>query len=169
MPVTLYCVYEPRGKAFDLAKRADKLAFVKQGFSWPALLFPVVWLVYQRMWIELVLFVAAFAALGWVFGLDGRAQALFGWVSFALVLLLALEANDLRGAALERRGYRLAGIAGGRGRDAAELAFFRSWLPQQTSGERHGGLDRGPERASYPDAQAASGDGDEVIGLFPRP
>ena len=131
MPVTLYSVYEPRAEAPDLIQRADRLAFVKEGFSWPALLVPVFWLIYQRMWIELALFVAVLAALPWVFGVDARAEALLGWASFALILLFAFEANDLRAAALERRGYRLAGVASGRGRDAAELAFFRSWLPQQ--------------------------------------
>ena len=62
---------------------------------------------------------------------------MFGWLSLALVVLFAFEANDLRRAALERRGYKV-GTAIGAGRDFAELAFFRSWLPQQERGRPRG-------------------------------
>ena len=55
---------------------------------------------------------------------------MFGWLSLALVVLFAFEANDLRRAALERRGYKQMGTAIGAGRDDAELAFFRTWLPR---------------------------------------
>ena len=61
--MTVYSVYEPDKEAPDLAVRADRLAFVKEGFSWPALFLPALWLLYQRMWIELIVFVVAFAAL----------------------------------------------------------------------------------------------------------
>jgi hypothetical protein len=32
---------------------------------------------------------------------------------------------------LERRGYRLVGVAHGRHRSEAELSFFRTWLPSR--------------------------------------
>ena len=129
--MTVYSVYEPGAEAPDIAERADRLAFVKEGFSWPALFLPALWLIYQRMWIELIVFVIACVALQWAFGLSDQGQALFGWASLALVVLFAFEANDLRTAALERRGYQLAGVASGRDRTDAERSFFRAWLPQQ--------------------------------------
>ena len=169
--MTVYSVYEPPAQAPDLLSRAERLAFVKEGFSWPALFFPAFWLIYQRMWLELGGFVAILAALQWALGFDARAQDLVGWAGLALILLFAFEANDLRVAALKRRGYRLAGVAIGSGRDAAELAFFRSWLPQQTR-SREGDLVAGePERrrGGPPHlADQAGAEGDEVIGLFPR-
>ncbi len=167
--MTLYSVYEPRAEAPDLIERADRLAFVTEGFSWPALLVPAFWLIYQRMWVELVVFVIACVALQWAFGLSDQGQALLGWASLALVVLFAFEANDLRTAALERRGYRLAGVASGRDRTDAERWFFRAWLPQQAKAAR--GVERGQERAR--DGEAAKpvtrGEAEEVIGLFPRP
>jgi hypothetical protein len=170
--VTLYSVYEPPAAAPDLEARAEGLTFVRQGFSWGALLVPAIWLLYRRMWLELILFVLLLALLAWAAGPSDMGQALLGWGSMALVVLFAFAANDLRAEALERRGYRLAGIANGRGRDAAELAFFRSWLPRQLrAGER--GRDAAPERTALAKAPAPAerrgGDGDEVIGLFPRP
>jgi hypothetical protein len=167
--VTVYSVYEPGKEAPDIAVRADRLAFVKEGFSWPAFFLPALWLIYQRMWIELVVFVIACVALQWAFGLSDQGQALLGWASLALVVLFAFEANDLRTAALERRGYRLAGVASGRDRTDAERWFFRAWLPQQAKAAR--GVERGQERAR--DGEAAKpvtrGEAEEVIGLFPRP
>lgn len=167
----VYSVYEPRAEAPDLVTRADRLAFIKEGFSWPALLIPVFWLLYQRMWIELAAFVILLAGLQWLFGAGGQGQSVFGWVGLALIVLFAFEANDLRAASLERRGYRFAGIAAGRSREAAELRFFRTWLPRQARAAREaepgpGGAERGRERTS--DAGPPPGaEGDEVIGLFP--
>jgi Protein of unknown function (DUF2628) len=169
--VIVYSVYEPQAEAPDLATRADRLAFVREGFSWPALLIPAFWLIYQRMWIELAVFVLLLAGLQWLFGVSAQGQSLFGWVSLALIVLFAFEANDLRTAALERRGYHLAGVAAGRSREAAELRFFCAWLPQQSRRARDaqrgpGGAERGREPTPYagPPPEA---EGDEVIGLFP--
>jgi hypothetical protein len=167
--VTVYSVYEPGSEAPDLARRADRLAFVKEGFSWPAFFIPALWLIYQRMWIELILFLVAFGALQWVFGLGEQAQALFGWASLALVVLFAFEASDLRIAALERRGYRLAGVVSGRDRADAELSFFRAWLPQQAKAAKAPERGQVRPRHSQASASGARGETEEVIGLFPRP
>ncbi len=98
---------------------------------------------------------------------------MLGWISIAIVVLFAFEANDLRVAALERSGYRPVGVAVGRGVDDAELQFLRSWLPRQQGAaqERQGGQDRrGQAKAQAPQAPAIrGGEGEEVIGLFPVP
>ena len=167
--MTLYSIYEPPGEAQDPEERAEALVFVRQGFSWPALLVPGLWLLYQRMWLELIAFVALFALLGWVFDpSDDRGQTLFAWLSVALIVLFAFEANELRGAALERQGYAQAGTAVGAGRDAAELAFLQTWLPrQEKTRERQPSPER-PGNAGIP-APKGSGEAEGVIGLFPTP
>ena len=166
--VTLYSVYEPPGEAEDLEDRAEKLVFVKEGFSWPALLVPGLWLLYRRMWLELVLFLGLFIVLGWVFGPGEHGKTVFGWLSLALIVLFAFEANDLRRAALERKGYQQMGTAIGRDPDAAELAFFRSWLPRQEKGRQRDVVVDRPGSAGIP-APRTSGEAEGVIGLFPRP
>jgi Protein of unknown function (DUF2628) len=166
--VAVYSVYEPPKPPADLALRAEKLAFVKEGFSWPALLVPALWLIYQRMWIELLIFLAIFTVLPFAFGWNQQNEQLVGWIGFALTLLFAFEANDLKSAALERRGYRLAGVAMGSDRTEAELSFFRRWLPQQTSSVQASPSEAEPVQASAP-APRSGGVSEEVIGLFPRP
>jgi hypothetical protein len=166
--VTLYSVFEPPSEAPDLEARADGLVFVKEGFSWPALLIPGLWLIYRWMWLELLLFLGLFLVVGWLFGTSDAGEAMFGWLSLGLVVLFAFEANDLRRAALERRGYRQIGTAIGRSLDAAELAFFRTWLPQQVSLRPRASVAGLTGRAEIP-APKGSGESEGVIGLFPVP
>ena len=54
--MTVYSVYEPPTKRRTLLCARTALAFVKEGFSWPAFFVPALWLIYHRMWIELVVF-----------------------------------------------------------------------------------------------------------------
>jgi Protein of unknown function (DUF2628) len=167
--VTVYSVYEPSGSDADTQARADKIAFVKEGFNWPALIVPVLWLIYQRMWLELIVFVAVIGMLPFLFGASDAGREAAGWVSIGLTLLFAFEANDLRGWALKRRGYRFSGVVSGRDRIAAERSFFTAWLPEQARAARR---IVPPAIATPPTGAGAatprSRGGDEVIGSFPR-
>ena len=167
--MTVYSVYEPPVPVPDLTERADRLAFVKEGFSWPAFLVPLLWLIYYRMWIEFVVLVLVYIGLQLAFGADSQGHALTVWASFAIAVLFAFEANDLRAASLERRGYRLAGVASGRDRIDAERSFFGVWLPQQVRTAREPAAPPEPRRESETRTLLARGEGEEVIGLFPRP
>ena len=168
MPV--YAVYAPPKEAPDLIERADSLAFVKEGFSWPAFFVPLLWLLYYRMWIEFVLLLAVYLLLQLVFGTQMEGETLAAWASLGVGVLFAFEANDLRAASLMRRGYRLQGVAIGRDRNEAERAFFTSWLPRQQAR-----LAKTSERKDEPPREGEAqvpmprAEGEEVIGLFPRP
>jgi hypothetical protein len=166
--VTVYSVYEPPSQVTNVVERADKLAFVKEGFSWPALFVPLLWVLYQRMWIEFVVLALVYVALQVAFGSEAQGQALAAWASFAVSVLFAFEANDLRAAALERKGYRLAGVTSGRDRTEAERSFFTAWLPQQTSAPR--APSRSPEARRENEALPATPrrESEDVIGLFPQ-
>jgi hypothetical protein len=170
--VTVYNVYEPpEGADADAMERAEKVVFVKEGFNWVALIVPAFWLLFQRMWLELVVLLVLVIGPQWMFGPEEAGQRVAGLVTLGLTVLFAFEANDLRGWALQRRGYRFAGVATGRGRDEAERSFFTAWLPQQDRRVRapaqrpktKTGVSRPP--ASSP---SRASDADEVIGSFPR-
>jgi hypothetical protein len=168
--VTVYSVYEPPVPATDVIERADRLAFVREGFSWVALLMPLLWLVYHRMWIEFVVLLLVYIGLQLAFGSDAQGQGLTAWAGLAISVLFAFEANDLRTASLERRGYRFAGVASGRDRIDAERSFFTEWLPQQEREARQTFTPPPlPRRGAEARTPPARGEGEEVIGLFPRP
>jgi len=163
--VTAYYVYEPSSESPNLSARAEQLDFVKDGISWPALIVPAFWLIYHRMWIELLVYLAAYGVLGWAMTYSENSADFLAWVGIALSLLLAFEANDLRRYALERKGYRQLGVAIGGSSEAAELSFFRAWLPEQSRSARP--PERSPKREAS--VRVAPNEAEDVIGLFPRP
>ena len=168
--MTVYSVYEPPVPAPDLIERADRLAFVKEGFAWPAFFVPLLWLIYHRMWIEFVVLLLVYIALQLAFGTDTQGQTLAACASLAIGILFAFEANDLRTASLERRGYRFAGVASGRDRIDAERSFFTAWLPRQERAARQPFTPPPPpRRGTEARTPPARGEGEDVIGLFPRP
>ena len=170
--MTVYTVYEPpEGADADTMARAEKIVFVKEGFNWVALIVPAFWLLFQRMWLELLALLVLVIGLQWMLGPGEAGRQVAALVTLGLTVLFAFEANDLRGWALRRRGYRFAGVAAGRDREEAERSFFSAWLPQQ---DRH-------VRALVPNLQTRTGEppasasppsrasgADEVIGSFPR-
>jgi len=167
--VTVYAVYEPPAGTKDLTERAEKLAFVKEGFSWPAFFIPLLWLLYQRMWIEFTVLLLIYIGVSVAIGADSQAQALSFWINLAISVLFAFEANDLREASLRRRGYRFAGTASGRSRTDAERSFFNLWLPEQIRQARETEAMPAPSRDTEIRPPLPHGEGEQVIGLFPRP
>src|SRR5687768_16524893 len=116
-----YTVHAPPG---DDAP-PERFAFVKDGFSWPALFIPILWLVWHRLWLALVWYIAWVLALAWVDRLAGE-----GWATILAVLgalFLALEGNDIRRRSLASRGWRDLGAAAGSNREEAEIRFFGEW------------------------------------------
>ena len=107
--MTLYAVFDRR--------QDEAPAVVPDRFSWFAALLPPVFLAAHGLWLELVGFVVALAAVSFAASLVG-ADAAF-WLYVLLVVLLGFEAGALRRRALRRRGYIYRGevIAG-----AADLA-----------------------------------------------
>jgi hypothetical protein len=156
--MTIYTVLSPPPVAGDIAPDPLSLLFVKEGFSWPALFFPEVWLIVRRMWLVLLLDVLMIvAALSLAQEAAGAAIAL---VVLPLArVLFALEANGLRRWTYFRHGYRLIGVVEGRRLWEAELRFFVDWAP--------GSAAPAPSEPEPPSPKRASPEAGEVVGLFP--
>jgi len=132
-----FTVHEPAEPASDPLKRADQLVFVKEGVAWLALFFPVIWLLVQRMWLVLVLFILALIGVSAATMSLGANQQIAGLSSIALAILLAVQANDLRRWKLNRSGYRMVAAVAGRSRDECERRFFADWTDQMDLGESY--------------------------------
>ena len=104
----------------------DRAVFVKEGFSWPAFLFPLIWLLYQRLWLAFALYLLAVAAIGTA-AADLPGGPLVALV-LALNLILGFEANDLKRRAMLRRGYREEGPVLAEGLLHAETRYFEPRL-----------------------------------------
>ena len=104
------------------AEAAERAAFVKDGFCWPALIIPLIWLIWRRMWLTLVLYVVAASVLMAATSPLGDAIGFAAAVLFGL--LFASEANNLRRWTLQRRGWTEAGLSVGRSLADAEVRYF---------------------------------------------
>lgn len=116
-----WTVHAPEGD-LGAAIAADRLVFAREGFAWWALWLPFLWAPFHRLWL---------VSLGWL-GVAASIQAIDVLVSevagtvlsLAFALWFAAEAQDLRRWTLERRGWRLIGLASGADLDEAEARFF---------------------------------------------
>lgn len=97
----------------------ERSVVIADRFAPWALIAPVIWLLFNRLWIEafaafLVMVVAAYLA-----GSAGQPALGIG-LDMALSLITALEGRNWRAAALQRRGWRLVDVIE---TDDAEVAF----------------------------------------------
>ncbi len=126
-----YTVHEPPDPPADRIDRAEKLVFIKDGFTWAAAIFGPLWMIVHRLWwalLGLVLIAGSLQLTAKFTGIDQRWVALAG---FAINLLVGFEADTLRRWALERRGWRMLGAVSGRTYAECERRFFEAWLPAQ--------------------------------------
>ena len=119
--MALYTVHAPQ-KPDGVALDPGELVFVKDGFSFAALLIPPVWLVWRRLWLTLLIWVVAVIVLGTLAGFAGSTALSAVMILFAF--WFALEANGFRRWTLERRRHALVGVVEGRTLAEAERRFF---------------------------------------------
>jgi hypothetical protein len=126
-----FTVHEPPDPPADRIDRAERLAFVRDGFSWGAALFTPIWLLMHRLWWPFVAYVAAESLIAYV-GQSTLVES--GWLTLAalaLGLLVGFEADTLRRWSLARRGWSTIGAVSGRNVEDCERRWFEMWLPTQ--------------------------------------
>ena len=128
--MAIFTVYVP-DEAPDLVTRADRTAFIREGFNIWAFLFGVLFLLRHRLWIAAAVWIAAVLAL--VATVVVFHPPVLPCVALAVLmrLFLGVEGNDLRRWGLERRGFRVVDLVSGAERDDAELIFFSRQPPKQ--------------------------------------
>jgi hypothetical protein len=156
--MSIYTVLGPPPEAGDVAADPLSLVFVKEGFCWPALFIPEIWLIFRRMWLLLAVDIVVIIAASLTNGPLGAAAVL---ILVLARLLFALEANGLRRWTFYRHGYRLIGVVEGHRLQEAELRFFLEWAPDMSAPP--------PPEPEPPAAKPPSPEAGEVVGLFPVP
>ncbi len=123
----LYTAHLRAGEAAAAANElvlVPELALVKEGFSWPAFLFTVVWALALRLWLVALAFLAASLVVSGLLDLLGFDLVARVAAGLAFQLLVGYLANDLRRWTLARRGWREVGPVAASDRLAAERRFF---------------------------------------------
>jgi hypothetical protein len=160
--MSIYTVHEPPLRAGTAAPELERYVFVRDGFSFWALLFGPLWMLRHRMWLVFVLYLVVSFVLEGLVAVAGASDAVIAAIGLLISLWVGLEAATLRRFTLRRRGWRDVGVISGEDREAAERRFFDAWLQQGTQAPARPAISPQALNLSRP---VTSG----VIGLFPEP
>jgi hypothetical protein len=150
------------------ADGAPRLAAIKEGFCWPALLLTVLWALWHRLWLVAVLFLGAEAALSGLLALAGADALATAAFNGAVAAAVGLLANDLRRWTLTRRGYEEAAIVAA---PDAEAALHRYLAAKNETGSSAPAPSVVPASAPWgaPSAEGRAHDRDRFLLPPPRP
>jgi hypothetical protein len=152
--MAIYTVHVKGGR-YDPSGLADRAVLTRDGFSWAALVFGPLWLIWRRAWLALLVWLVSqgvILAFG-TWAMPGF--RLTGVLEIILVIGLALEASQIWSNALTRRGYVIVDVISAPRLEQAERTYFtRSLL---TVAERPTVAPVGTGRAQDTD----------MVGLFP--
>ena len=159
-----WTVFEPERTTPGNLAAADRSVFVKDGFNLAAFLIAPVWLLWRRMWLVFLFWLAAEIALAVIGRLLHFDETLRGVIALLFSLCASLEANALRAWTLRRKGWRFKGLAVGHNLPEAELRHFaeRNLVePAPPAPTRPRTPPPGPSRPHEGHAG--------VLGVFPQP
>lgn len=156
--MAIYTVHVPDGAHVSDLEAIDRIVFIKDGFAWIALFAPLLWLLWQRMWMA---FAAVLAVSAGIVVLGEKVPAFSDaavLLLLALSVFVALEGNGWRRWSLSKKGYTAEGPVAGVNQAECEQRFFERWL-------NAGGQ---PKRQTAGSGQwPVSTDKQAITGLFP--
>ena len=161
--MTVYTVHQPPARHADALPDAERIVFVRDGFSFWAFLIAPVWMLWHRMWLVLLGYVVVLGAVDTALAVIGASRTAMSVIGLFISLLIGLEASTLRRFSLRRRGLRNVGVVSGADREDAERRFFGTWPAEA----RVPPTAPPPMPAAHPNAQGSHTP--DVIGLFPQP
>lgn len=100
------------------------IALVKEGFSWPAFFFSLIWALYRRLWLATAGLLAAVLALEGLTAASGLDPATGMVLSLGLSAAFGWLGNDLARRKLERDGFACTGVVAADDPDAALKRFL---------------------------------------------
>lgn len=105
------------------------VVLIAERFNWYALVFGPFWALWHGLWRTAIVLVVIGAAIGGAGTLAGLAPDAVSVFQVIVQIGLGLWGNDLRRAALSRRGYVERAVVAGRNADEAEHRYFTTVTP----------------------------------------
>ncbi len=164
--MAVYTVHEPPLRATESAVDPQRFVFVRDGFSIWAFVAAALWMLWHRMWLILLVYVAVMVGLETVLCHAGVGSFILSLVGLLISLLVGIEAGTLRRFMLTRRGWKNVGVVSAYDLEDAERRFFADWVraaPTVPSATLRNSPP--PPPAPLPRVQQPP----HVIGLFPEP
>ncbi|WP_232631128.1 DUF2628 domain-containing protein [Methylobacterium sp. Leaf118] len=162
MTLRTYTLHVPEGAVRGDPLALERAQLVRDGFSWSAFAFTVLWFVRHRLWLAALLVLAGLvilALIGRSLGLPPAAGVL---VSLLASLLVGLEASSLRRWTYGRRGSPARDAVIAATHEEAEMKAATRWLDPEAA--------RRPavaNSAPAPARPAPRHDADTALGFFP--
>ena len=160
--MAIYTVHAPVSTGTDVRTTDDKVVFVRDGFYVWAFLAALIWLIWHRLWLALIAYIAisvlAEIAFKWI-GLGVEARFV---IMFVFALLMGFEAGSLKRWKLSRGKWRQLAVISAKNEEEAEQRFFDRW---SNPAPDH---DAGYSPALHPLPRASLTAPDDVLGVFPQ-
>jgi len=167
--MAVYTVHQPSATRANALPDAERIVFVRDGFSFWAFLVAPIWMLWHRMWLVLLGYVVVLAVADAALLALGGSHIAYSVIALFVSLLVGLEASTLRRFSLRLRGFRNVGIVSGVDREDAERRFFATWLTEARSRSAAGAPPAAPPPLPAANPAAHGAHGPDVIGLFPQP
>ncbi len=127
----VFTVHEPPNAPADRIDRGEKLEFVRDGFTALAAALPPVWMVMNRLWVALLIYLIGVTAVDVALSALGLKGPMIVLITLAANVLIGFEADRVKRWSLRRGGWAEIGTVAGRNRAECERRFFDGWLTQQ--------------------------------------
>lgn len=108
----------------EAAEPTERVALLREGFSFWAFALNILWLLGQRLWLLSGLYFLAIMAINIAVKQLGLSEISLMMLQLWLQLMLGLHAYDAQGWLLKRRGYRFAGVIVAPDDIAAERRYY---------------------------------------------
>ena len=157
--MAIYTVHAPASYGADVRVTPDKVLFVRDGFYFWAFVASIIWLIWNRLWLALIGYIALSLAAEFALRFVGASSGTHFLVMFVFALLVGLEAGSLRRWKYSRGKWRQLDVVVAKNEEEAERRFF----------DRGGVSDsfNGPPPVLMPRSSLTPGN--DVVGLFPEP
>jgi hypothetical protein len=94
----------------EAAEPTDRVVLVREGFSVFAFVLNIIWMLMHRAWLIATIYLLVLVGLMELARMAGLSSVAGSFLQLGLNLMVGFHAADIHGHALERRGYRAAGI-----------------------------------------------------------
>ena len=165
--MAVYTVHGPASYyGGDVRTAPDQLVFVRDGFYVWAFVGTFLWLLWHRLWLALIGYIALIIVTEIAMSAAGVGSGSRFLVMAVIALLLGLEAGSLRRWKLPCRKWRQLDIVVADSEEAAERRFFERWNAKTARDNSWNAAPPPLPRASIAQPQNAP---QNVLGLFPEP
>jgi hypothetical protein len=136
--------------------REEKARFIREGLNIFALILPFIWLLWHRLWLALLVYIAYGLALSVLTRMGAGMIAIV--LSFLPALFLFIEGNQLVRNRLYRAGWQFSGVVIAANAREAEICYF--------TGNRHSESQMAAPASSAPVAHRPAHQ--PSFGMFPE-